>query len=131
MNYSEIQNIEIILVVPRMPENLDEIRKTKEYGELRRGSFGNGPSLTDVDDANWFPTRNGKEMANKTKLANIDRLTEEQYRRFHRLVIPSVMSDTEYEDFSGEEIPPLDWLKLNYPDRVVVAEYCRHARSTF
>jgi hypothetical protein len=128
MNYSEIQNIEIILVVPRMP---DEIRKTKKYDELRRHSFGNGPSLSDVDDAHWFPMRDGHEMANKTMLANIDSLTEEQYRRFHRLVVPLVTSDTHYESFSGEEMPPLDWLKLNYPDRVVAVEYERLTRPNF
>ena len=87
--------------------------------------------LSDVDDANWFPMRDGYEIANKTMLANIDSLTEEQYRRFHRLVIPLLTSDTHYEGFSGEEMPPLDWLKLNYPDRLVVVEYERHARPNF
>jgi len=117
----------IILVIPRVPNNFEERADSARLQKLRSATFGTGPCWEDVDTAHWYQMGEDQEMANKTMLATVESLTEEQYRRFSKVVVPS--ANGMYDGFSGGEMPLLEWIKSTFSNYPAVAQYWRRNLS--
>lgn len=118
----------IVLIVPRMFRNMNKAQELERLQQIRSATFENGPAWGHVEAAEWLPLGRDAEIASKIEIAWLASVTEQEYGQFARLVLPI---NGIYEGFSGDEIPPLDWIKLQYPDRAAVALYCRKRCPSF
>jgi hypothetical protein len=116
----------IVFAAPLMAANLDEPRGSERFDELRSSSFEDGPSWKKVKAATWLSVGDGEEIANVVDIAWLESMTEQQYRRFTKV---RLSTNGIYKGFSDEEIPPLEWVKLQYPNQAAVAQYWRKRLS--
>ena len=117
----------LVLTIVPFPYEF-EATDPERLKELQSSSFGTGPSWEDVDSADWYPWGDGKtEVANLVRLASVESITEEQYRRFSEVHFPP--SDGGYGGFSGQEMPSLDWIKLCFGDDIAAVGYQRYKKS--
>ena len=118
----------IDLTIVRLPDDVDfeTVSNRERLEKLRSGGFGTGPSWEEVDGAEFYPLGN-QELANVMLFASVESLTDEQYRKFSSVIVPS--GSGFYHGFSGEEVPPLDWIKRNFIGHIAVVQYWRLKES--
>ena len=116
----------IRLVIVRLPDDVETVSSPERLENLRSAGFGTGPSWEHVDGAEFYPLGN-EEVANLMQLASVESLTDEQYRKISSVIIP--LGSGLYHGFSGEEVPPLDWIKRNFIGRIAVTQYWRLKQS--
>jgi hypothetical protein len=125
LNRSQEETCVIVLAIAPIPDKAEELAPPGRVEEVRSSNFGTGPSWEYVDNARWYPVAN-EEMADLMAVAPIDSLTEEQYRRFSKVVLPRSHF---FQGFSREEMPPLDWIKRTFTRHLAVAQFWRRKKS--
>jgi hypothetical protein len=123
----EKQACELQLVIARLPEDFEKVADPEALKRLRSSSSTKELSLEDLDGAYWYPI-DDEEVANIMYVAPLESITEEQDRRFSRVVLP--LFGGLYGFFcTQEETPPLDWIKRTFINHIAVVQYWRNKKS--
>jgi hypothetical protein len=106
----EKHTYQLYLSIGRVP-TVEEGAKPERIELLRTTSFGTRFGKESFD-GDWHPD-DDRELNSMVLLAPVESLTEEQYRKFFRVIVPT--PDGLLEGFSGEKIPSLDRIKRSFP----------------
>jgi hypothetical protein len=118
------RNRKILILIPnrRLIDHKDW-SKTDELLEYYWSDFGGEPSWDDVRDAEWRALGDTEEVAVRLLIAPVESLTEQQYRGFSEVVLPS--KDGFYDRFLGAEIPLLTSIKDVFTNHAAIAHFVR------
>jgi hypothetical protein len=101
------------LAVVHAPDNVEKVAPPERLKKFKASSFGTGLCCDWFNDDSWSPSAYTDAECNRTILsAPVESLTEEQYRKFSRVILPT--PDGLCEGFSGKAMPSLDHIKRNF-----------------
>jgi hypothetical protein len=116
---------ELHLSICHAPDNVEKVAPPERLKKFKASSFGTGLCCDWFNDDTWYPSAYTDSEINLTVLsAPVESLTEEQYRKFSRVVLPT--PDGLCEGFSGKAMPSLDHIKRSFSfPRYIAGVVCR------